>query len=268
LRRSHRLRRILEAGEEGQAVYRLVHQGFADYYRRRWADSTEANARISNEVAKGIKGEGWLDADGYLRRHLASHASAGRALDERVADPGYLAVADPIRLRPALTSLVDETARNIADIYRRIIYELPPAEPLERAALIHLVACQEAPELAPNLEFTLPSAWRCRWANWMASAPNRILGRHMDSVNAVALGQVAGEVMVVSGSADNSVRRWDARMGQPVGLRLLGHKKAVETLRGVSAHVLDELAVLTRFQGKLQTDRVLPPRETTPGPTR
>ena len=88
---------IIEAGEEGQAVYRLAHQLFADHYRR-GVDSRDANARITKALAAGIKGKDWLDADGYLWRHLASHAAAGGLLDALVTDAGYLAVADPIRL--------------------------------------------------------------------------------------------------------------------------------------------------------------------------
>ena len=62
----------------------------------------------------------------------------------------------------AFTSLTDGRAREIADVYRRIADELLSAEPLERMALIHLVACQEALTLAPDLEPPLPTAWRCR----------------------------------------------------------------------------------------------------------
>ena len=83
-------------------------------------------------------------------------------------------------------------------MYRRIAHELLMAEPVERMALIHLVACQEEPALASDLMPPLPTAWRCRWARWQASAPNRILGRHTSRVSAVALGEVDGEPVVVS----------------------------------------------------------------------
>jgi WD40 repeat protein len=120
--------------------------------------------------------------------------------------------------------LVDDIARAIADVYRRTFHELVAAEPLERMTLIHLVACREAPALAPHLVPPVPTAWRCRWARWMPSAPHRVIGRHTDSVSAVALGEVDDEPVVVSGSWDMTVRLWDARTGRPRGEPLSGHR--------------------------------------------
>jgi len=213
---------IVEESENGQAVYRLAHQAFADHYRR-GADLKDVNARIAQALSEGLEGREWLDADGYICRHLASHAAAGCALDALIADPGYLAVAEPIRLVRAFASLTDGRARETADLYRRIAHELAAAETLERMALIHLVACQEAPALSFELEPLLPTTWRCRWARWMSSAPNRILGRHSEHVRTVALGEVDGEPVVVSGCDDKSVRLWDARTGQLRGEPLTGH---------------------------------------------
>ena len=217
---------VVEAGEGGQAVYRLVHQALVDYYRS-GVDAKIANAGITEALGARLKGKDWLDADGYVCRHLASHAAAGRKLDKLILDPGYLAVAEPIRLVAAFANLADDKAREIADVYRRVAHELPMAEPLERMALIHLAACQDAPELAPDLEPPLLTAWRCRWARWLPSAPHRILGRHAGRVTAVALGEVDGEPVVVSGSWDNSVRLWDVHSGQPRGTPLKGHTSSV-----------------------------------------
>ena len=46
-------------------------------------------------------------------------------------------------------------------------------------------------------------------------------------MNAVALGEVDGEPVVVSGSGDHTVRLWDARSGQPRGQPLKGHTNRV-----------------------------------------
>lgn len=72
-----------------------------------------------------------LDTDGYICPRLASYAAASGVLDTLVADAGYLAVADPIRLVSAPPTLADGRARETADVYRRIAHELPVAEPLE-----------------------------------------------------------------------------------------------------------------------------------------
>jgi WD40 repeat protein len=225
---------VIESLEDGQSVYRLYHAALADHLRaeRNVAHDQEriVQALIALVPARQGDRKHWLNANPYIKTHLASHAAAGRVLDALVTDPGYLAAADPIRLVPALATLADGRAREIANVYRRIAHELPMAEPLERMALIHLVACEEALALALDLELSLATAWRCRWARWMPSAPNRILGRHAGSVLTVALAEVDGEPVVVSGSADNTVRLWDPRTGQPRGEPLTGHTKPVNAV--------------------------------------
>jgi hypothetical protein len=117
-----------------------------------------------------MRGTDWLNADPYVWRHLADHAAVGGLLDRLMTDPGYLAVADPLRLLPALRSLTDPEARRIAALYRRAADRIARADPIERMALLHLTAWQEEPELGPRLEPLLAPWWRCRWARWQQTA--------------------------------------------------------------------------------------------------
>ena len=170
-----------------------------------------------------MRGTDWLNADPYLWRHLADHAAAGNVLDLLVKDVGYLAVADPTRLLPALPRLTDPEARRIAGLYLRTAARLYRADPIERMALLHLTAQQESPDLAPLLAPLLSPRWRCRWAAWQPASPHRSLTGHDGSVMSVAVGEVDGEPVIVSGGDDATVRMWDARTGQPRGAPLTGH---------------------------------------------
>jgi hypothetical protein len=95
---------IIETSEDGQAVYRLAHQALADYYRSRF-NSREAQQLIVEALIRQITGAAWLDCDGYLRRHLADHAAQCDMLGSLICDPGYLAVAEPVRLATLLPSV-------------------------------------------------------------------------------------------------------------------------------------------------------------------
>jgi hypothetical protein len=106
---------LVESLEDGQSVYRLYHEALAEYLRagRKVAQDQRriAQALIALVPARQDDRKHWLNANPYIKTHLASHAAAGRVLDALVTDPGYLAVANPIRLVPALATLADGRAR-------------------------------------------------------------------------------------------------------------------------------------------------------------
>ena len=170
---------IVEAGEDGQTVYRLAHQALADGYRSK-RDETEAQGRIvaalrRDRDGKQIKGAAWLDADKYLWRHLAGHGEKAGLLDELIKDPGYLAVADPARLVIALPKVRAAEEKRYAQVYERAVDRLINLSPIDRMALIHMTAEMEDPELAPALEPPAPTSWRCSWARVKPSTPHRIV---------------------------------------------------------------------------------------------
>jgi WD40 repeat protein len=216
---------IIEAGEGGQTVYRLAHQKLADHYRERF-DQRQAQGRIVAALTRGVRGAAWLDCDKYLWRHLSGHAQAD-ALADLIKDPGYLAVADPHRLIMAMAVVESPDRRRLADIYNRVADRLPGQSPDERIALIHLTAQVEDPELAPLLEPPVRTQWRCRWAHVRPSTPHRIIGRHDDMVTSVVFGTLDGRPVVASGGHDKTLRLWDARTGESIGLPLEGHTDSV-----------------------------------------
>jgi hypothetical protein len=212
---------IIEAGEDGQTVYRLAHQALADHYHEK-VDETETQGRIVEALRKGIEGAGWLNCDKYLWRHLADHAAKAGGLDDLIRDPGYLAVADPARLVLALPRVKSADGRRFVDIYNRVVDRMIDQSPTDRMPLIHMTAQMEDPNLAPILEPPVPPRWRCRWARVKASAPYQVIGKHDDAVSSVAFGMIDGEPVVVSNSKDGTIRCWRARTGEPLGKPLKG----------------------------------------------
>jgi hypothetical protein len=227
---------IIEAGEDGQAVYRLAHQKLADNYRGKFEEK-QAQGRIAAALRDGISGAGWLDRDKYLWRHLSDHAQA-EAFANLINDPGYLAVADPVRLATALQKVDSAEGRRLADLYNRVVDRLIGISPVERMPLIHMTAQMDDPGLAPGFEPPIPTKWRCRWADAAPTGPQRIIGRHGGSVTTVAWGAIEGRPTVAS--ANKTVRLWDPRTGKAIW-EALKHDKWVTS---VAWGAIDEKPVI------------------------
>jgi WD40 repeat protein len=178
---------VLETQESGQTVYRLVHQAFADYYRSRAVDNAAIRHRIAVAIAQGCSGLDWLNADPYLHRHLAEHASHGGTLDTLVQDIGYLAAAEPTSLLPVLNTLEDSTARRFATLYRGALERLRTASRADRMAMLQLAAQQDEPDLAPRLRPLLVPRWRSRWAYWRRTVPSTLAMALDPAADAAAL---------------------------------------------------------------------------------
>jgi WD40 repeat protein len=182
-------------------------------------------------VPPGRPGErDWGAAGSYARQHLAAHAASCGELDALVNDPGFLVAADPgavLAQRARLCTLAGKQAMAAFDL------GLNDWDSATLAARLDRLAANAARVRAATLDAACAiagSEWPVRWAAWTGQGHRRLPG-HKDSVNAVAIGRAGDREIIVSGSADATVRIWDAVTGDPVGALLRGHDGPV---RGVA----------------------------------
>ncbi|WP_190092836.1 glycosyltransferase [Streptomyces melanogenes] len=100
---------------DGTTVHRLFHIAFAEFLRAS-ADEREQQWRMARGLVRLVPRtpdgrSDWAAADPYILEHLATHAAAGRILDEVVRDSAYLSHAAP---EPLLRALADSGAIDLA----------------------------------------------------------------------------------------------------------------------------------------------------------
>jgi WD40 repeat protein len=212
------LRTDLQVNGHATAAYRLFHKALDDYLKRKGNNEVRhAPEEVQRRYTEGLRarvrdaGQGWLGADAYTRAHLATHAAAAGQLDELVQDPGFLAVADPSSVLRALPTLRDPAAKRAGRVFRRTAHHLRARAPGERASYLELAARQSrADDVAERIGASFPSRpWRVLWANWRPTQALGVVGRTAKPIHAVALAELDGEVVVVAGGRDGTVRTWD-----------------------------------------------------------
>lgn len=223
---------IAEDLEDDRPVYRLYHKAFADHLRDE-RDALQVNRKIAasliSRVALDHAGQrrNWLTAHPHIRAHLPAYAASGRVLDDLVSDAGFLIAAVPERLLPLVHASGAPEARAAAAVYETVAHRLDRHDPGRAVAQLELAARQhQAASLALRIDalpYRLP--WRTIWTNWLPPARNLTVGRHQESVDALAYGQVDGHPMVVSGSRDGVTLLWNLYTGN--SKVLTGHEGAV-----------------------------------------
>jgi hypothetical protein len=136
--------------DDGTSLYRLYHQGLADYLRG------DADRRVFDTLVATRRDETgrlwWAGATPYLKRHAIHHAADASAVDELVTDPEFLVHADPETLILELDRVSGDDAVLAAAVYRTS-YHLYRDDPLWRRRLLQLNAARyQAEQLLHGLK--------------------------------------------------------------------------------------------------------------------
>jgi WD40 repeat protein len=206
---------LIEAGEDGQTVYRLYHQAFNDYLKGGRIED-EAQSRIADGLLRlvgPVAIRDWAIANPYLHRHLATHVAAADRLAELVTDSRYLLYADPLRLARVLGS-IDYRPYPLVRLYSRAVRRLDEATVVDRAATLQTTALNDEPQALSLLHTEAELPWRGLWASGPPTSFHRVFHGHGGTVNAVVVTQIGLQTAIVSGGTDGTLRIWDALTGE------------------------------------------------------
>jgi WD40 repeat protein len=210
---------LVESGTRHASAFRLFHETMAEFLRDRGVDA-EAHRLITTALRASVPVDAangrprWTVAHPYVLDHLATHAAAGQVLDELLADPDFLAHANPEELLVALHTPTTDRGQLMSAIYRASAATHCHLPPLRRRQLLaadaaRFKATDEHRVLAQDLR------WPTRWATGQQRnlALRATLTGHENSVNAVACCEVDGEPVAVTTSDDHTARVWNLTTG-------------------------------------------------------
>lgn len=212
---------LIESGEDGQTVYRLYHQAFADYLRNTLQPEHKIQAQITEALMSQAEKDSkrhWNLANPYTLRHLATHAAAAGRLDELLNDSRYLLYAEPQKLRSVLAGIPHHD-RPLTRLYWRCVETFSHATVTERAAVMQSVALRDEPEALPLLNTEPELPWRGIWSSGLHAVFHRTLPSHASPVTAVAFSsssfdQYQKTALMATAAGDGVVRLWNPETGE------------------------------------------------------
>jgi WD40 repeat protein len=247
-----------EMDTDGSILYRLFHQGLADYLRSHPFDAVEAGSsypaayeerlfdRLLDTIGDGVsRPRTWSIAHPYLRRHAIAHAAEAGKVDQLLADPEFLVHADPAELSFHLHLAQTPVAARAAAVYRTSLHLHQLTDPDGRRSLLTIDAARHnIPDLVDRLLHPVGAAqlpWSPRWVTGaqVSVAVRHVLAGHAAAVEAVACTTVEGREVAVTGDNDGEIRVWDLVSAKCISM-LTGHSGAV---RMVACTVLHGRAV-------------------------
>ncbi|WP_275464636.1 caspase family protein [Streptomyces noursei] len=212
--------------DDRRSAYRLYHKALAEHLRATADRPPEDIQRsvveaLSSLVPASPSGAlDWFAAVPYVGQHLATHAAAAGMLDAFIEDPGFLLASEPLSMLRAFASIEGEGPRRIRGSYEQVAHRLTADRPLgERAADLQLSARRcEADRLADRIEeLGVGLPWSASWAWWSASGVHRLLSGHTKMIGCVAVGDLDGRPIAVTGSVDGTALVWDLTSQRQIG---------------------------------------------------
>jgi WD40 repeat protein len=192
---------------DGTTLYRLFHYSLSEYLR-----SQHDAGRLYERLAAGV--HSWRAAAPYLLRHAIEHAADAGRVDDLLADPEFLVMADPDTLVGYLGLARSPTAREMAAVYRMSARRHRAATPDERREVLAIDACRNG---STALVRTFAGAGLVpRWATGALVHPalRDVLSDDGVSVLSVDCLRIGDEP--VAATADSrTIRLWDLRRGRP-----------------------------------------------------
>jgi WD40 repeat protein len=227
---------------DGTSLYRLFHQSLVDHLNSPGTDLSPLVDRILAAVPADDQGRPQPEAaEPYIQRHWIQHAADAGRIDLLVHEP------PASLLLPLNAAARTRQGRLGAAIYRQSAH-LPAFGNIgSRRQLLTIDAARyRARDLVRRLTLAMPSS-SLRvvpgWATGGATTPwMRALLTDTGNVTSVAVGQVEGRTIIVSGSGDRTLRVWDAATGSPIGSPFTGHHTGDVT--AVAAGQVDGHAVI------------------------
>lgn len=243
------LRRAVD--DDGTTLYRLFHEGLADWLRDpvgrpldQGASTTQGRPlgpaerlyeRLLDSVPRDASGRGqWHRAVPYLLRHTAQHAISAGCLDELLDDGGFLLHADPNALADALRHARSQRARLNAAVYRASWARHHDLSPEERRQLLALDATRFR-NASLRAQLHGDRDWQVRWAtgSQISTALVRALTDTLCSVTAAGVVELDGRPHAVTGNNEGTVRLWDLTTGAETRELAGAHNGEVSALRVV-----------------------------------
>ncbi|MFE6806316.1 caspase family protein [Streptomyces sp. NPDC057696] len=226
---------IVETPTPDGSAYRLFHETMAEHLRRTGNESDDHAtiartliALVHRDPATGVND--WAAAHSYIRRHLATHATAGGILTRLLEDPEYLVHSDAAPLLRALDTVIDPVHRTVADIYRAsAVVHASLTSDGRRDILAIDAARYQQPQLAAEFARTRP--WAPRWATGSLVHPayQATLTGHTGHANAVAVTEIDNRAHAVTVGGDRTVRVWDLEANTQRAT-LTGHTDSVNAV--------------------------------------